>query len=450
MMTRTSANAPVPVRNPTSSALVLVRAICAYCTLIFLMASNSSTLTDEDGDDPDWLEILNPRQTTLSLADWFLTDDASVPNKYRIPNNTIIAAGGRLVFNEDNFNATPGATNSFLISSTGDDVHLLSATTNGTLTGYNYSAEFGASFNGVSFTRYVNSAGEEFYPSQLTLTLGATNSGPRIGPVVISEIQYHPATNGDEFVELLNLTTNPVALYHATFPTNTWKLGGVDFTFPTSVTLGANSTLLVVATNPALFRAKYNVATNIQIFGPYAGALQDNGENVELLAPDNPNSNAVPYVVMDAARYNDQSPWPPAADGSGQSLQRVPASGYGNEPTNWIAAAPTPGQAAGTGDSDGDGMPDAWEQANGTFVFIPDADADPDHDGMKNLEEFLAGTQPNDASSVFGFQQCIVEGGKVETAYEDHNCNSVSLVSVFAGTAELTITCTGVVKGPVF
>jgi len=41
--------------------------------------------------------------------------------------------------------------------------------------------------------------------------------------------------------------------------------------------------------------------------------------------------------------------------------------------------------------------------------------------------------------------EMIVEGGKVETAYEDHNCNSVSLVSVFAGTAELTITCTGVV-----
>jgi hypothetical protein len=132
-----------------------------------------------------------------------------------------------------------------------------------------------------------------------------------------------------------------------------------------------------------------------------------------LLAPDNPNSNAVPYVVMDAVRYNDQAPWPPAADGSGQSLQRTPASGYGNEPTNWTAAAPTPGQAAGTGDSDGDGMPDAWEQANGTFVFIPDADADPDNDGMKNLEEFLAGTHPNDASSVLRFQQITVEAGNL-------------------------------------
>ena len=108
--------------------------------------------------------------------------------------------------------------NSFALSSTGDDVHLFSATTNGTLTGYNHSAEFGASFNGVSFRRYVNSAGEEFYPSQLTLTLGVTNTGPRIGPVVISEIHYHPAPVAgvdrevDEFIELANVSGQAVAL----------------------------------------------------------------------------------------------------------------------------------------------------------------------------------------------------------------------------------------------
>ena len=70
--------------------------------------------------------------------------------------------GGRLVFTGDDFNPTPGVGNSFALSSTGDDVHLFSATTNGMLTGYNHSAEFGASFNGVSFRRYVNSAGENF------------------------------------------------------------------------------------------------------------------------------------------------------------------------------------------------------------------------------------------------------------------------------------------------
>lgn len=373
----------------------------------------NEVLAHTDLPQQDAIELYNPTATNVNIGGWFLTDEADTPAKFRIPDNTIIPAGGWSYFDEDDFNATPGASNSFRLSSTGDDVHLFSATTNGTLTGYNHSAEFGASFNGVSFGRHVNSAGEEFYPAQTAVTLGLTNSGPRIGPVVISEIHYHPETNGDEFVELLNISGGPVALSHATFPTNAWKLSGVDFTFPTNVTLGANSTLLVVATNPAAFRTKYNVATNIQIFGPYAGQLQDSGENVELQAPDNPNTNGVPYVAIDAVRYNDKAPWPPAADGSGLSLQRVFASSYGNEPTNWTAAAPTPGQAFGNGDSDNDGMPDWWELANGTLVFVNDAADDLDGDGMTNFEEYLAGTNPKDATSALRFQQISTQGNNV-------------------------------------
>lgn len=385
-------------------------------------------LTHTDLPQKDSIELFNPTATNVNIGGWFLTDDASVPNKYRIPNNTIVAAGGRVVFNEDNFNPTPGLSNSFAISSTGDDVHLFSATTNGVLTGYNHSAVFGASFNGVSFGRYVNSAGEESYPSQLTSTLSNVNSGPRIGPVVISEIHYHPDTNGDEFVELLNLTSTPVPLYHTVYPTNAWKLGGVDYDFPTNITLGANATLLVAATDPAAFRAKYRVPTNVQIFGPFVGALQNNGENLELLAPDNPNTNDVPYVVIDAVRYNDHAPWPPGAAGSGLSLQRSPASGFGNEPTNWISAAPTPGQTVGAGDSDHDGMPDGWEDEFGTQKFVPDADADRDGDGFSNYQEYLAGTHPNELASALRFTQVHALAGNLVLQFPASSNRTYSLL----------------------
>lgn len=366
-------------------------------------------LAHTDPPQSDTIELYNPTPTNVNIGGWFLTDQPDTPKKFRIPDNTIIQAGGRLYFDENDFNT--GGPTSFALSSTGDDVYLYSADLAGNLTGHSHGVEFGGSFNGVSFGRYVNSAGEAFYPSQLGVTLGAENSGPRIGPVVISEIHYHPEVGGDEFLELVNLANDPVPLFHPEHPTNTWRINGIGFSFPTNVTLQGNAMLLVVQTNPASFRAKYNVPTNVMIHGPYGGQLDNGGENIELQAPDNPNTNMVPYVVMDAVRYDDSAPWPVAADGGGASLQRSPVSGYGNEPLHWIAAAPTPGLPPGAGDSDGDGLPDWWEQEFGTLLHVQDADDDPDDDGLSNWEEYLAGTHPNNSGSVFRLEVNMDAGG---------------------------------------
>jgi hypothetical protein len=49
-------------------------------------------------------------------------------------------------------------------------------------------------------------------------------------------------------------------------------------------------------------------------------------------------------------------------------------------------------------DSDGDGMPDAWEVANGLIVGTNDS-GDPDGDGLTNLEEYNHSTDPHNADS---------------------------------------------------
>ncbi|MBR1921999.1 MAG: RING-HC finger protein [Kiritimatiellae bacterium] len=52
-----------------------------------------------------------------------------------------------------------------------------------------------------------------------------------------------------------------------------------------------------------------------------------------------------------------------------------------------------------TVDTDGDGLPDEWEEKYGLDPKTADADEDKDGDGFTNAEEFAAGTDPSDKDS---------------------------------------------------
>jgi len=307
-------------------------------------------LTHTDAPALDAIELFNPNGSDVNIGDWFLSDDPGHARKYQIPVGTIIAAGGYKVFTENDFNKDPLATNSFALSSSGDEIYLFSADSAGNLTGFSDGFDYAAGANGVTFGRYVTSDGKIHHPAQKLATLGSANAGPSVGPIVINEIRYAPGTNEVEFVELKNITAQPVNLFDPDHPTNTWRINGLDFSFPTNVTLAANGLLVIAQTDPARFRASNNVPTSAQIFGPYFGELQDNGENLQILRPDAPKletdgSTTVPMIVVDEVRYNNNAPWPTNAIGAGVSLERIYASQYGDDPINWRAAlaGPSPG-----------------------------------------------------------------------------------------------------------
>jgi hypothetical protein len=311
----------------------------------------NEALTHTDLPQLDSIELYNPNPTNVDISNWYLTDQRTAPQKFRIPSPTIIPANGYKVFTENDWNADPQSTNSFRLDSHGEEIYLYSGDATGNLTGYSDGFAFGAAQNGVSFGRYVNSIGEAQYPAQLANTLGYTNAGPRVGPLVINEINYHPPVGGDEFIELKSITNGALPLYNTAFLSNTWRLNGVGFDFPTNVQVAPNGLLLLVGTDPATFRAKYGVPANVPIFGPYSGKLQGGGESIAIQRPDNPDwdtntaSFYVPYIDVDVVRYNDKSPWPTNADGLGASLERLNAAAYGNDPLNWRASpgGPSPG-----------------------------------------------------------------------------------------------------------
>jgi len=56
------------------------------------MASNRRTLTDEDGENPDWIEIQNLGSTAENLSGWFLTDKAKNRTKWKFPPGVLLPA----------------------------------------------------------------------------------------------------------------------------------------------------------------------------------------------------------------------------------------------------------------------------------------------------------------------------------------------------------------------
>jgi hypothetical protein len=378
----------------------------------------NEVLAHSDPPFEDAIELHNLSAAPVNIGGWYLSDSKNALRKFQIPTNTIIAAGGFKVFYENQFNGDPTSPRSFSLSSArGDQVHLAQAVT-GALTGFRATAKFGASENAVSIGRYVRSdniadfvamSGRTFgaddpdTPDEFRTGTGLANAYPRVGPIVIAEIMYHPPDAGtndnvaDEFIELRNITGAPVPLYDPAYPTNTWRfLDGVTFVFPQGVVIPANGEFLVVSFDPAnapaalaAFRSKYNIDPGVPVFGPYGGRLDNGGESLELYKPDPPQSGSVadagfvPYILVDRVSYSDVAPWPIAADGGGSSLQRVSPDEYGNDPINWVAANPNPGPSQG--DTDGDGMPNTWEVDNGFNPNNP-ADAGQDADGDWHLQ----------------------------------------------------------------
>jgi len=315
----------------------------------------------------DWIELYNTTDAAIDIGGWFLSDSKDRLFKYQIADGTIIDPDSYLVFYEDlqfgNVN-DPACYEAFALSENGEQLYL-SSTRDGVLTGYRTMEDFGASETGISFGRYYKNSTDNYnFVATEQNTPGSANTYPKVGPIVISEIMYNPdwpdgspyPNDQFEYVELQNISAEPVTLYD--YETGEpWKFSdGIEFTFPADfpVTIPAGGFILLVK-NPDAFSWRYPGVPVENILGPYDGSLSNSGETLELSMPGDVDQEGTRhYIRIDRVNYSDgshpeNSPgsadiWPKEPDGQGQSLTRKFPADYGNDPDNWIAAPPSPGQ----------------------------------------------------------------------------------------------------------
>jgi hypothetical protein len=317
-------------------------------------------LAHSHAGEPDWIELHNTTDAAINIGGWFLSDSSLDFMKYEIAAGTTIEPFGYIVFYEDlNFGNQddPGCHSPFALSENGEILYLHSGT-NGILTGYNNQEKFDASETGVAFGRYQKSTGTYNFVAMSVNTPGSDNAYPKVGPIVISEIMYNPASDdqNQEYIELLNISDSVVTL--AEFDNEQlvdvpWRFAddsnGISFDFPLGTTMAPGEYLLLVK-NKDVFESSYtSVPDDVQIFEWGPGRLDNAGEKVQLSKPGDQVDGKRYYIRLDRVNYSDgfhplgEDPWPIEPDGYGKSLARKVPADYGNDPENWTAADPSPG-----------------------------------------------------------------------------------------------------------
>lgn len=281
----------------------------------------------------------------------------------------------------------------------GDDLWLVETDSSGTPINFVDQVEFAAAIPGTTLGRWPDGMGLDTLFTMTARTPEAPNSGPVLGPIIISEVHYAPtASDTHEFVELTNTGDDAVSLEF-------WRLrGGLDFNFDSSHSIAAGESIVIVTFEPQNdiaqsvdFRDTFGITPSVTLIGPATdGPLNDEQGTVRL--QQGVGQDGTDQITIDEVRYLSTSPWPLANGGT--SLTRNGALDFGNFSSAWNGAAPTPGSVLETEDYQ------TWAASNGAGPENQDSDGDT----LSNLLEFALGTDPNSPDELPSLVQVGTEG----------------------------------------
>ena len=143
-----------------------------------VVARNSSGLVDEGGAYADWFELYNAGAESVDLEGFYVSDDEAVLKKWRLAEQTQIAAGGYLVFFADGDPQQGGNHVGFRLSGGGESLSL--ATPTGVLVD---TLSFGPQPQDVAYGRAPDGAATS--GQLLSPTPGASNTAINPNPVEV-------------------------------------------------------------------------------------------------------------------------------------------------------------------------------------------------------------------------------------------------------------------------
>ncbi len=113
------------------------------------MASNTSILTDEDGEYSDWIEMYNPTSSEINLGGWYLSDNPDNLIKWIFPQISIEAHGYLLIFCSGKDRRSAELHTNFKLSSSGEWMILTKP--DGTTIGFTFENQYPEQYPDISY-----------------------------------------------------------------------------------------------------------------------------------------------------------------------------------------------------------------------------------------------------------------------------------------------------------
>ncbi len=246
------------------------------------MARNNSTLTDEDGDYSDWIEIQNAKDTDVDLGGWYLTDDDKDLTRWQFPNIVLAGDDHLIVFASGKDRAVVGSAlhTNFKLKSSGEYLALVGP--DGWTIVWEYAPEYPPQIWDTSYG--LDAALNERYfrvPTPGSAN-GSGSSEPQSGMIVLSEFMacnQSASTDEDgdysDWIEIHNAEHTDVDLGGWYLTDDAGDLA--KWRFPT-ITLTAGSYLVLFASNKDRAVTGSELHTNFR--------LRASGEHLALVRPD--------------------------------------------------------------------------------------------------------------------------------------------------------------------